>query len=395
MKLLYRERIVLAIVSFCVLVLSARADEESRQGFPGKQSKWHGFDQNDFRLDNFDCRVVAPKQVAVGRPWIWRARFWAHEPQTDIALLEQGFHVVYCDVADLWGNAEAIRRWDRFYEYLTNEHAFSRRPALEGMSRGGLIIYHWAIKHPEQVSCIYGDAPALGIRPYVRDLQEGDPGLERLRSWMAAHGLTLQAAKQYTQDTLDRLAPLAKAKVPVIHVCGEADESVPFEEHTAEFARRYKKLGGEMKVIVKPGGKHHPHSLQDPTPIVEFIVAHQARADLPITHGPFIGHVTPTRAIVWARCSEPGEYQLIATADSDGSQQTATARSALERDGCVQWQLVGLRPATRYDYQIQRDGKDLLHGSDFYFASARSDQSALVRKTFFEATFTEHDLRKE
>ncbi len=262
----------LAIILTVSSVATARAENEPARGFPGKQTEWHGFDQHDFKLDDFDCRVVVPKQVAEGRPWIWRARFWGHEPQTDIALLKQGFHVVYCDVAGLWGNAQAIRRWDRFYKYLTSEYGFSRRPALEGMSRGGLIIYHWAILHPRQVSCIYGDAPALGIRPYVRDLKEGDPGLDRLRGWMLAHDLTLEQAQAYKLDALDRLAPLAKAKVPVIHVCGDADESVPFEQHTAEFARRYKKLGGPIKVIVKKGGKHHPHSLKDPAPIVDFIV---------------------------------------------------------------------------------------------------------------------------
>ena len=33
-------------------------------------------------------------------------------------------------------------------------------------------------------------------------------------------------------------------------------------------------LGGEIVLIVKPGGKHHPHSLKDPTPIVDFILKH-------------------------------------------------------------------------------------------------------------------------
>ncbi|MDA0590946.1 MAG: prolyl oligopeptidase family serine peptidase [Planctomycetota bacterium] len=265
----------LILCGICAAQLSA--DDTPDKLFPGTRSEWKGFDQFDFTLDEVECRVVTPKEIAKGRPWIWRARFWGHEPQTDIALLKKGFHVAYCDVANLWGNEEAIRRWDRFYKFLTTEHGFSRRPALEGMSRGGLIIYHWAIKHPTQISCIYGDAPALGIRPYVRDLSPGDPGLDRLKDWMAAHDLTLEAAKKYKLDALDRLAPLAEAKVRIIHVCGDADESVPFEEHTADLARRYRKLGGTIQVIVKQGGKHHPHSLKDPTPIVEFIVESQSQ----------------------------------------------------------------------------------------------------------------------
>ncbi|MDG2129740.1 MAG: alpha/beta hydrolase [Fuerstiella sp.] len=269
--------ILLMIVAATSGTLPAHAVEDSPADFPGDVSEWNGFVQFDFRLDNLACRVVRPEQAARGNPWIWRARFWGHEPQTEIALLRKGFHVAYCDVASLWGNAEAIERWDRLYKYLTSQHGLSPRPALLGMSRGGLIIYHWAILHPTQVSCIYADAPALGLRPYVRDLEAGDADLDRLTGWMNAHGLTLQAAKQYTQDTLDRLGPLAAEGVPVIHVCGDADESVPFEAHTGEFARRYRQLGGSVRVIVKKGGAHHPHSLKDPTAIVDFIVTHQNR----------------------------------------------------------------------------------------------------------------------
>jgi alpha-beta hydrolase superfamily lysophospholipase len=87
--------------------------------------------------------------------------------------------------------------------------------------------------------------------------------------------LRQQAAQADQHDAMDTARVLARAKVPLIHVCSDTDESVPFKEHTAEFARRYRKWGGTIKVIVKKGGKHHPHSLKDPTPIVDFILAAQ------------------------------------------------------------------------------------------------------------------------
>jgi len=34
---------------------------------------------------------------------------------------------------------------------------------------------------------------------------------------------------------------------------------------------RYEKLGGKITVIVKHGFKHHPHGLDDPTPVVDFV----------------------------------------------------------------------------------------------------------------------------
>ena len=42
--------------------------------------------------------------------------------------------------------------------------------------------------------------------------------------------------------------------------------------------KRYKQLGGKIDVIVKPGVGHHPHSLKDPTPIVEFVLKHTGQA---------------------------------------------------------------------------------------------------------------------
>ena len=379
---LYRLQRLVPLFAALVLVGTGpiEAEQVPASTFPGSISSWHDFDQFDFELDGVACRVVRPVVTAEGRPWIWRARFWGHEPQTDIALLEKGFHLVYCDVSGLWGNSEAISRWDRFYRYLTIEHGFSRRPALEGMSRGGLMIYHWAIEHPGQVSCIYADAPALGLRPYVKDLDESHPELDQIRAWMKAHDLTLSAAQRFRGDALDRMAPLARAGVPLIHVCGDADESVPFEQHTAEFARRYRKLGGTIEVIVKPGGKHHPHSLPDPAPIVRFILQAQTRIDPLVSHGPFIGHVTSSSALVWARCPGPGEYRLTATHGRERHQ--ATALSSREHDGCMVWRLGGLRSGRRYEYQLQYQDRVLLAGADFYFTTAPGRGPEPVRLAF-------------
>jgi hypothetical protein len=43
-------------------------------------------------------------------------------------------------------------------------------------------------------------------------------------------------------------------------------------ENTAIAEKRYLELGGTIKVIHKPGVGHHPHSLKDPTPLVDFVL---------------------------------------------------------------------------------------------------------------------------
>ena len=70
---------------------------------------------------------------------------------------------------------------------------------------------------------------------------------------------------------LDNLAPLAKAGVPILHVCGQLDPWLYRETRVAE--KRYKEFGGQMTVIVKPGEGHFPIGLVDPTPVVEFIMS--------------------------------------------------------------------------------------------------------------------------
>jgi len=108
----------------------------------------------------------------------------------------------------------------------------------------------------------------------------------------------------------------------------------------------------------------------------------QSRVNQQLTHGPVIGHVTPTSALVWARCSEPGEYQLTARSQGDGKSVTAKGRSTAERDGCVLWRLDGLSPGTRYDYQIAFDGQELLQGNDFYFTTDEKEPTTTVRVAF-------------
>jgi hypothetical protein len=43
---------------------------------------------------------------------------------------------------------------------------------------------------------------------------------------------------------------------------------------------RYLALGGEFVQIVKLGCDHHPHGLADPSPVVNFILAHCAQGEV-------------------------------------------------------------------------------------------------------------------
>jgi pimeloyl-ACP methyl ester carboxylesterase len=251
--------------------------------FPGAKTDWFGYDKYDFEVDGRACCVVTPKTPARGNPWIWRARFWGHEPQTDIALLAKGFHVVYIDVAAMFGCPEAVAHWDAFYACLTTEHGFADKAALEGMSRGGLIVYNWAKRNPDKVTCIYADAPVCDIKSWPGGIGSGTGNAGEWPGCLKAYGLTEEEALTFKGNPIDGLDPLAAAKVPLLHVCGGADQGVPVIDNTSILEERYKALGGEITVIIKPGVGHHPHSLKDPKPIVDFVLKHTEHVDPYVT----------------------------------------------------------------------------------------------------------------
>ena len=234
-------------------------------------SNFYGYACADFTFKNRSCKVVSPKKILAGQPWVWRARFWGHEPQTDIALLERGFHVVYMDVAEMYGNETSKLLWDQFYEYMQNL-GMSKKVVLEAMSRGGIYAYNWAIRNPTKVAAIYADAPVLDMKSWPGGLGKGPGSKDDWAIFKNDFNLTESQAKEFKGSPLDNAEIIAKGGYPILHVVGDADEVVPVDENTQPFEVRIKKVGGDITVIHKQGIGHHPHSLVNPTPIVDFIL---------------------------------------------------------------------------------------------------------------------------
>jgi len=241
--------------------------------FPGTRGEWHGFDKFDFSVDGKPVTVVAPKEPAKGRPWVWHGEFFGHKPDPDITLLTKGFHIVYMKINDMLGSPGAVRHWNALYNVLTKSFGFNPKAALVGLSRGGLYCYNWAAANPDKVACIYGDAPVCDFKswPGGKGKGKGDK-----RNWELV--LKLWGFKDENEalnakvNPVDNLAPLAAAKIPLLHVYGDADDVVPPDENTLLLAERYRNLGGSIELIAKPGIGHHPHGLADSAPIVEFIL---------------------------------------------------------------------------------------------------------------------------
>ncbi len=235
-------------------------------------STWNGFTKHDFKVDGRNAFVVLPDKAAKGNPWIWRTEFFGHEPQGDIALLKHGFAAVYVDVQNMYGSPESMKIMDAFYKYVTRVYGFSDKVVLEGFSRGGLFAFNWANLRPDRVAALYVDNPVCDFKswPGGRGKGAGSPG--DWNNLLKAYGFKdEQEALKYKKNPVDNLAAMAKAKIPVLAVIKVDDTVVPVAENIDLVEKRYKKSGGPITVIRDPGD-HHPHSLRDPAPIVDFIL---------------------------------------------------------------------------------------------------------------------------
>jgi len=243
-------------------------------GVEAKGGDFHGYGRLDFKLpgDGAGCVVVAPKKAAAGRPWIWRARFFGHEPALELELLERGYHVGYCDVGGLFGAPVALDRWDAFYAYATGKLGLHGKPVLEGMSRGGLPIFLWASRNPDKVSAIYGDNAVCDSRSWPG----GNPGKGSAGDWkrvLEVYQVTEEEAQKLAQPVDEAvLKPIAAAGIPVALVLGMADDVVPPAANGEKLAANFEKLGGKVKIWRKPGAGHHPHGLHPPGPLREYLM---------------------------------------------------------------------------------------------------------------------------
>ena len=220
-----------------------------------------------------------PKQALPGKPWAWRGEFFGAFPNADIALLGKGFHLAYLGVPNLFGSPEAVAQWNGFYQELTGKYGLAKKVALIGLSRGGLYCYNWAAANPDKVACLYADAAVCDFKSWpggkLKNLGKGNGSDTEWQNLLKAyHFQSDTEAIAYAKNPIDNLKLLADARVPLLHVYGDADDAVPWDENTGVVAERYRKLGGSITLIPKPGIGHHPHGLEDPKRIVEFILKH-------------------------------------------------------------------------------------------------------------------------
>jgi pimeloyl-ACP methyl ester carboxylesterase len=272
---LHLHALLLAIFAFTAAAEARAADPRP---FPGPATTWNGFARFDFKVDGLDATVIAPDTPLPGRPWVWRGEFFGAFAEADVALVKAGWHLAYVKTPDLFGAPKAMAKWATFHAAMVTEYGLHPKPGLIGLSRGGLYCMNWAATHPDRALAVYLDNAVCDFKSWPggkgKGLGAGKGSPAEWAKLLAAYDFADDAAAvAYKRNPVDNLAPLAKAKIPLLLVYGDADTVVPHPENSQRVWERYTALGGPVERIVKPGQDHHPHGLKDVTPVVKFLTA--------------------------------------------------------------------------------------------------------------------------
>lgn len=209
----------------------------------------------DFTVGGASGFVIVPPALKeeTGHPWLWYApTFIGHLPDPSHGfyvkpLLDAGFFVAGVDVGESFGSPTGTAAYQAFYEHVVASYHLSAKPVLLPQSRGGLMLYNWAVEHPDSVGAVAGIYSVCNIASY--------PGVDKAAP---AYNMTSDeletALPKY--NPIDRLEALVKAKVPVFHIHGDSDAVVPIALNAGELVKRYHALGGEATLKIVPGKGH-------------------------------------------------------------------------------------------------------------------------------------------
>lgn len=237
---------------------------------------YHGGTQCNYDYNGRLLIIVQPaKRRAEVCPWVWRAEFFDAFPAVDIALLEKGYVIVYYCLSDMYGCPQAVLEMKRAHDFVVKEFSLCEKADIFGFSRGGLYACNYAIKYPNDVSSLYLDAPVMDIRSWPLCLlpstekKKAEFALEA-RQCLECYGLTEETAQDFNDGPLAHLEELSRLRV--LLVAGLADTTVPYEDNGKRLADFMHHRGGDILTLLKPGGEHWPHSVDNPDKACRFIM---------------------------------------------------------------------------------------------------------------------------
>ncbi len=218
--------------------------------------------------------IIYPNCMPKGR-MLLKTEYISAFPNFDIAMLEKGYYVIHVFQRNRWAPDEEIDILADFVRYCAKQLGASKRCVLEGMSAGGYQAAIFAERYPELTAILYMDAPVLNLLSMCGLGECTHPAVPVVwREVAATYGVNRSTIINFRKSPIDNMEPLIANNIPVIMLYGDADDGVIYEENGKVLEQFYAERGGILKVICKSMTGHHPHGLEDPTPIIEFVERH-------------------------------------------------------------------------------------------------------------------------
>ena len=221
--------------------------------------------------------LKVPMQAAPGKPWLWVGEFGGHLKKLEAALVDKGWHVAYLPFSNKFGSPEEMALWEKAYQELHGKRGLAARPALLGISRGGLYVNAWTRLHPDRVSVLYLDNGVCDPRSWPGGFELSTKGRGSKKDWTRYKKIfdfatDAEALEKSVQPT-EGLQQAIQNDVLLISVHGTADTTVPYPDNAKPIVDLWKKSGGRVAVFAKEGGRHHPHGLPGDAPLIERLSA--------------------------------------------------------------------------------------------------------------------------
>ena len=220
-------------------------------------------EKKEFFFNGFLAEVILPDHP--NGEWIWKTEFFTAFDAAERALCEKGFVRVHYRIPDRYGSVDAVRLMHRFHSEVVRKFGLQKQAHLFGFSRGGLYAFNYALFYPEAVRSVYLDAPVLDLKswPPVHTPEYGQ--------MLEEYCLDPETLCRFKGNPIDHLEEFFSWGIPLLVIAGAADEEVPFAQNAGRLINFCLRRKIPLDYYIKPQCGHHPHSLENVTPILDFI----------------------------------------------------------------------------------------------------------------------------
>ncbi len=234
-----------------------------------KISEWHGYRRIDFNFEGRPAWLVCPDQPLEEGKWLYKTEYFSAFPAFQDLMLGRGYYLAHLQNICRWSPQEDRMARPRFCRFISEEFGLHPKCVPIGMSCGGMQAVYLGAEAPECVAALYLDAPVLNYLSCPFGL--GAATVDFRAEFERDMGMNLAEMLSFRDHPMDHLKALVRNEIPTALICGDRDQTVPYPENGALLAAAFEESKVPFLKIIKEGCDHHPHGLEDYSPLVAFI----------------------------------------------------------------------------------------------------------------------------